>query len=113
MHRDIKPSNILCKDPDDPTTVKLVDFGLSIQYDDTCARELPDMKCGTVLYMAPEVVNKEPYTKSIDLWSFGVTLYTLISGKHPLHHKSDPISNFHEKLRNRAPFKFGPEFSSL
>jgi calcium/calmodulin-dependent protein kinase I len=94
MHRDIKPGNILCSDPGDVTSVKLVDFGLSIKYDDTCPRYLPNLKCGTVLYMAPEVLNKEAYSKSVDLWSLGITLYNLICKKHPLHKKGDNISKF-------------------
>lgn len=107
--------NILVDDPSDITSVKLIDFGLCIKYDDHCSETnyLPNLKCGTELYMAPEVVQKETYTKSVDIWSLGITLYYLISGRHPFHKKGDPTTIFKQNLIDRMPLEFGPEFSSL
>jgi serine/threonine protein kinase len=63
--------------------------------------------------MAPEVFNKDRYSKSIDVWSIGVTLYKLICGRHPLHRKGECMSIFKDKLETQEPFEFGPEFSEL
>ena len=38
---------------------------------------------GSPLYMAPELVNREPYTEKVDIWSLGVIAYQLLSGKTP------------------------------
>lgn len=85
MHRDVKPENILVAEKNDITSVKLIDFGLSCMVD--TYRNMPDLKCGTMLYMAPEVFKKEEYSKTVDVWSLGITLFRIISKKHPLYRK--------------------------
>ena len=76
IHRDIKPENILMfKDG----IVKLCDFGW-------CARLDGGQRitfCGTVEYMSPEMVNKEEYSKEIDIWSLGILLYEMNHGYSP------------------------------
>ena len=76
IHRDIKPENILMfKDG----IVKLCDFGW-------CARLDGGQRitfCGTVEYMSPEMVNKEEYSKEIDIWSLGILLYEMTHGYSP------------------------------
>ena len=68
VHRDIKPENILFNDFNDLTSLKVVDFGLSSQFFEA----MGDFEfCGTLLYMAPEQIEKKIYTKSIDIWSLG------------------------------------------
>ena len=85
LHWDVKPENILVSEQGDVTSVKLIDFGLSCQVD--TYKYMPDLKCGTMLYMAPEVFKKEEYSKTVDVWSLGITLFKIISGKHPLYRK--------------------------
>ena len=81
VHRDLKPQNLmLCSSADGSITLKLGDFGF--------ARELPgeDMAvtlCGSPLYMAPEILRYEKYDAKADLWSVGVILYEMITGKTP------------------------------
>ena len=53
MHRDLKPENILLQDKNDLSSVKIIDFGLSNKH---FAGESEDKTCGTLKYMAPEVV---------------------------------------------------------
>ncbi len=53
IHRDLKPQNIMIQDAGDLSTVKLIDFGLGIQK--RKAQE-EDKACGTLTFMAPEVV---------------------------------------------------------
>jgi serine/threonine protein kinase len=80
-HRDIKPENILVlDDKNDGTNVKLADLGFAKQLkaDENCTEYL-----GTLDYAAPEIINGIPYNESIDIWSLGVTLFTLLSGKTP------------------------------
>jgi serine/threonine protein kinase len=38
---------------------------------------------GTLAYMAPEIINKESYSHKADIWSFGVSMYEMLTGKHP------------------------------
>lgn len=38
---------------------------------------------GTLAYMAPEILTKQPYTRNVDIWSLGVTVFELVTGKHP------------------------------
>ena len=76
IHRDIKPENILMFNDG---IVKLCDFGW-------CARLDGGQRitfCGTVEYMSPEMVNKEEYSKEIDIWSLGILLYEMTHGYSP------------------------------
>jgi hypothetical protein len=78
VHRDIKSDNILLDDHDN---VKLVDFGLSRSFVN------PDDRfrtaCGSPCYAAPEVVRRQSYTASVDIWSCGVVLYHMTAGHLP------------------------------
>lgn len=76
MHRDIKLQNLLISSKGGKTTIKIADFGLAryaTGYASTC--------CGTLAYMAPEVIHGSHYKVNAELWSFGVALYVLLSGK--------------------------------
>lgn len=99
-------------DPTDVTSVKLVDFGLSIKIDKVDILGFPDLRCGTKLYMAPEVHRQEQYNRSVDMWSLGITIYKLISGEHPLFHQKS-ISIFEAHLQNRTEISYTDEFSDL
>ncbi|CAG9327622.1 unnamed protein product [Blepharisma stoltei] len=79
VHRDLKPENLLLatRDPDSP--LKVIDFGIS-------QRLIPGSKftnpVGTLLYMAPEVFSGS-YDHKCDIWSAGVILYLMLSGRPP------------------------------
>lgn len=83
VHRDIKPENILCVDNSDIPEIKLADFGLSklVSPNDTLT-----LACGTLSYVAPEVLRQEGYDKKADIWSIGVIAYLLLRGKLPFEH---------------------------
>lgn len=82
-------------DPEDLSTIKLIDFGLSAKYDDTDFFGQLNARCGTVIFMAPEVLLSKEYTKSVDMWSIGILMYMLISGgKHPFYKKGMTLSKY-------------------
>ena len=76
IHRDIKPENILIGAND---KIKLCDFGWAKEL----TLENRSTFCGTVEYMAPEIVGSENYDYSVDIWSLGILLYELLYGHSP------------------------------
>merc|ERR1719323_2716951 len=86
VHRDLKPENILCLD-DDTNVVKIADFGISKVLKEQ--EHYINTVCGTLTYLAPEVLKREPYQKSVDCWSIGVIMYILCCGYSPFDGESD------------------------
>jgi hypothetical protein len=85
IHRDIKPSNILVNADG---TVKLLDFGIAKLLDDESLDERPSLTLDgagamTPKYAAPEQLRGDPVTTATDVYSLGVLLYVILSGKHP------------------------------
>jgi len=79
VHRDLKPENVLLSD-EHATRVYLTDFGLSRF---ATPEEKMLITCGTLCYIAPEVLLMRGYTKAVDLWGVGVIMYLLLSGRMP------------------------------
>lgn len=82
VHRDLKPSNLLyasqsCK----PESLRIVDFGFSKQL--RTSTGLLMTPCYTASFVAPEVLKRQGYDASCDVWALGVILYTMLSGKTP------------------------------
>ena len=73
MHRDLKPENLILKDDDD-YDIRLADFGLAEFVD---KKEFLFRRCGTPGYVAPEILNDQPYDTKCDIFSAGVILYIL------------------------------------
>ena len=96
VHRDLKPENILCSSP---THVKLADFGLAKIVKPDGLKTF----CGTPAYFAPEVLQRRHtvsgqgrYGKPADMWSLGVILYILLTGKPPFDPDMEESSNLFE-----------------
>ncbi len=79
IHRDICPRNFICSP--DINHIKLIDFGLTVPA--TAAFMQPGNRTGTPLYMAPEVVRRRPTDQKVDIFSFGVTCYQLLTFELP------------------------------
>jgi len=79
IHRDICPRNFICSP--DINHIKLIDFGLTVPA--TPAFMQPGNRTGTPLYMAPEVVRRRPTDQKVDIFSFGVTCYQLLTFELP------------------------------
>ena len=82
VHRDIKPSNVLVTDALD---VKVSDFGIAILRDATHTHL---MNAGTPAYIAPEQLSSEPSTQQSDIYSLGVLMYQLLTGRLPFNASS-------------------------
>lgn len=84
VHRDIKPENVLI-DRELDNCLKIIDFGTSIVMK---ANEQLTQTHGTSYYIAPEVLNKN-YNQKCDVWSVGVIMFILLSGKPPFDGNND------------------------
>ena len=83
VHRDIKLENIMMSDNTETSIPKLVDFGLAkLIGPNECAYD----QFGSLGYVAPEIIRKEPYSFSCDLWSYGCILHALLCGSLPFDH---------------------------
>jgi serine/threonine protein kinase len=85
VHRDLKLENVMMTDNSEEAIPKLVDFGLAKMIG---PNEKADEPFGTLGYVAPEVLKKNPYSFSCDLWSWGCIIYALLSGSLPFDHDS-------------------------
>jgi serine/threonine protein kinase len=83
-HRDLKLNNILINDKDE---IKIIDFGLS-------GIVIPKHKNlsgkkGTIVYMAPEVINREAYDEKCDIWCIGHIFFVLLTFTDPFDKNDD------------------------
>lgn len=84
VHRDVKPQNVMLLDSPLELLAKLTDFGIARQIDgDLTALTATGQIIGTPDYLSPEQVLGEPGGPSSDLYSLGIVLYELITGRLP------------------------------
>lgn len=97
IHRDLKLGNILL---DKNMRVKICDFGVAI-YADAPKRELRE-KCGTIPYLAPEILNKVGAVLKSDIWSVGVMVYYMYKGERPFDRSDEDkdIDRIYSPIRN-------------
>lgn len=76
IHRDIKPENLLLGSHGE---LKISDFGWSVH----APKSRRNTICGTLDYLAPEMVEGREHSSQVDLWSLGVLCYEFLVGKPP------------------------------
>lgn len=91
IHRDLKPDNILITKTGN---VKICDFGWAIS-----ASEERKTYCGTLDYMAPEIMRESQYSNKVDIWSLGIILYELLQGQTPFRGRS--VADKLRKIMNK------------
>ncbi|MBK8268806.1 MAG: serine/threonine protein kinase [Planctomycetes bacterium] len=102
VHRDLKPGNILVDDDREP---KLLDFGISKVLVGTGSTEvtIADDRRYTPEYASPEHVLGESLSTAADIYSLGVILYELLSGRQPLRFTSRSAAEIERVVRNVIP----------
>ncbi|XP_039272059.2 serine/threonine-protein kinase Sgk3-like [Styela clava] len=90
IYRDLKPENILL---DSKGHIVLTDFGLCKEGIES--NQTTSTFCGTPEYLAPEVLKKKPYTRSVDWWCLGAVLYEMLYGLPPFYSRDT-----HEMYQN-------------
>ena len=106
LHRDVKPSNILIAANDH---VKLSDFGIASLTGDP-GLTMTGRALGTLFYMSPEQMKSEPLDESSDIYSVGVLLYEMVTGRVPF--KGDSyyaILKAHMESKPVPPIELVPE----
>ncbi|GFQ82692.1 hypothetical protein TNCT_718601 [Trichonephila clavata] len=81
IHRDIKPENLLLGQNDE---LKIADFGWSVHAPSSRRTTL----CGTLDYLAPEMLENKTYDEKVDLWCLGILCYEFLVGKPPFEAES-------------------------
>ena len=96
IHRDIKPSNILLSVDND---IRIVDFGIA----QNPVSELSTLSglVGSPAYMAPEQVKEDRITNQVDIYSLGVVMYELLTGKRPFY--GENLSRLVHQIINATP----------
>lgn len=106
IHRDLKPENLLLTSKNKDAEVKLIDFGLAKIMQDDVARSF----LGTKGYLAPEMLKRDAYDKSVDMWALGVIAFVLLCGCLPFDDDGSRIAS-ESAARKKFTLRF-PRWSS-
>ncbi|EDR25290.1 tyrosine protein kinase transforming protein SEA, putative [Entamoeba dispar SAW760] len=111
IHRDLKSSNLLV---DSLWRVKVSDFGLSIPINNN--KTIKTTICGTLAWIAPEVLARKPYCQKVDVYSFGIIMWEFLTRDVP--YKNLPLTSISDyvvnaRLRPKIPENVDLMYSSL
>ncbi|OCT80280.1 hypothetical protein XELAEV_18027098mg [Xenopus laevis] len=104
VYRDLKPENILL---DSQGHIVLTDFGLckeNIEPNGTTSTF-----CGTPEYLAPEVLHKQPYDRTVDWWCLGAVLYEMLYGLPPFYSRN--TAEMYDNILNK-PLQLKPNITN-
>lgn len=87
VHRDLKPENVVLQEKDGKVVYKIIDLGYAKEFDQS---SLCNSFVGTLQYLAPELFERKPYTRAVDLWSLGIIAYEVIVGQRPFSPNASP-----------------------
>lgn len=93
IHRDLKLGNLFLSEN---MCVKIGDFGLATKID--FYGEKKKTICGTPNYIAPEILESKGHSYEVDVWSFGVIIYTLVYGRPPFESKD--VKDTYKKIKD-------------
>ncbi|XP_023688018.1 inhibitor of nuclear factor kappa-B kinase subunit beta [Paramormyrops kingsleyae] len=97
IHRDLKPENIVLQQGDKRLIHKIIDLGYAKELDQN---SLCTSFVGTLQYLAPELVEQQKYTVTVDYWSFGTLVFECITGFRPFLPAWQPVLWF-AKLKQK------------
>ena len=98
IHRDVKPANILVTED---MQIKIADFSIAFVTHPDLDMTMPTGFVGSPRYMSPEQVQEDVITEQTDLYSLGVVMYELLTGKHPF--EAESFSRLIYKVVNEDP----------
>ena len=111
LHRDLKPSNILLDEHREP---HVADFGLAEQLTESGLAQRADRQCGSLPWMAPEILREESavesgpsfsrlpdVTTAVDIWALGVILYEVLTGERPF--RGETPQQLREAILTHSP----------
>ncbi|XP_056426950.1 inhibitor of nuclear factor kappa-B kinase subunit beta isoform X2 [Hyla sarda] len=97
IHRDLKPENIVLQQEEHRFIHKIIDLGYAKELDQG---SLCTSFVGTLQYLAPELLEQQKYTVTVDYWSFGTLAFECITGFRPFLPNWQPVQ-WHNKVREK------------
>ncbi|KAK6306244.1 inhibitor of nuclear factor kappa-B kinase subunit beta [Coregonus clupeaformis] len=95
IHRDLKPENIVLQQGEKRLIHKIIDLGYAKELDQN---SLCTSFVGTLQYLAPELLERQKYTVTVDYWSFGTLVFECITGFRPFLPTWQPVP-WHNKVK--------------
>ena len=89
--------------------IQLTDFGLARRMADSERIENLSV-CGSPIYIAPEIIQKQKYSRKVDFYALGVLLYEMCVGQPPFYHKQ---SNEIKRMKLENEVKYPPGLNSM